>query len=240
MYEGSRLYPEYRSWLEARGFRGRGTRTCGRPTWATSLLARAALIAAPPRMSDVVIRAEGLGKKYLIGHQAEGERYTALRDVIARGARGLARSAADMLRGRPLIAGDAVEEFWALEGRVLRGEARRGGRHHRPQRRRQVHAAQDPLAHHRAERRPRHHHGPRGEPARGGHRLPPRADGAREHLPERRHPRHDPRRDRGASSTRSSPSPRSSGSSTRPSSATPPACTSASPSPWPPTWSPRS
>ena len=34
-------------------------------------------------MSDVVIRAEGLGKKYVIGHEAEGERYTALRDVIA-------------------------------------------------------------------------------------------------------------------------------------------------------------
>ena len=34
-------------------------------------------------MSDVVIRAEGLGKKYLIGHQAEREPYNALRDVIA-------------------------------------------------------------------------------------------------------------------------------------------------------------
>ena len=76
-------------------------------------------------MSDIVIRAEGLGKKYLIGHQAEAERYTALRDVIARGARGLARSAADMLRGRPLIAGDEVEEFWALKDvsfEVKRGE----------------------------------------------------------------------------------------------------------------------
>jgi lipopolysaccharide transport system ATP-binding protein len=76
-------------------------------------------------MSDVVIRAEGLGKKYLIGHQAEAERYTALRDVIARGARGLARSAADLLRGRPIVAGDEVEEFWALKDvsfDVKRGE----------------------------------------------------------------------------------------------------------------------
>jgi lipopolysaccharide transport system ATP-binding protein len=76
-------------------------------------------------MTDVVIRAEGLGKKYLIGHQAEAERYTALRDVIARGARGLARSAADMLRGRPLPAGDTVEELWALKDvsfEVKRGE----------------------------------------------------------------------------------------------------------------------
>ena len=39
-------------------------------------------------MSDVVIRAEGLGKKYLIGHESQRERYTALRDVIgAHGAR---------------------------------------------------------------------------------------------------------------------------------------------------------
>ena len=30
---------------------------------------------------DVVIRAEGLGKKYIIGHEAERERYVALRDV---------------------------------------------------------------------------------------------------------------------------------------------------------------
>ena len=35
---------------------------------------------------EIVIRAEGLGKKYLIGHQAPRERYYALRDVIARGA----------------------------------------------------------------------------------------------------------------------------------------------------------
>jgi lipopolysaccharide transport system ATP-binding protein len=76
-------------------------------------------------MSSVVIRAEGLGKRYLIGHQAEPERYTALRDVITRGARGLARSAADMIRGRQLVAGDAVEEFWALRDvsfEVKRGE----------------------------------------------------------------------------------------------------------------------
>jgi lipopolysaccharide transport system ATP-binding protein len=74
-------------------------------------------------MNDVVIRAEGLGKRYLIGHQAE--RYTALRDAIARAARGLARSAADVLRGRPLVGGDAVEEFWALKDvsfEVKRGE----------------------------------------------------------------------------------------------------------------------
>src|SRR5690242_19687471 len=35
---------------------------------------------------DVVIRAEGLGKKYVISHQAERQRYIALRDVLVRGA----------------------------------------------------------------------------------------------------------------------------------------------------------
>ncbi len=66
-------------------------------------------------MSDVVIRAEGLGKKYLIGHQAQAERYTALRDVVARTAKGLVRSARDMLQGRQLVVGDEIEEFWALK-----------------------------------------------------------------------------------------------------------------------------
>ncbi len=66
-------------------------------------------------MSDVVIRAEGLGKKYLIGHESQQERYTALRDVIGRTVKGFARSARDMMRGRQLIAGDEVEEFWALK-----------------------------------------------------------------------------------------------------------------------------
>src|SRR5260370_37948055 len=64
---------------------------------------------------DVVIRAEGLGKKYMIGHSAERGRYVALRDVMARGARDLWRKTADMARGRAIAAGDTVEEFWALQ-----------------------------------------------------------------------------------------------------------------------------
>ncbi|RTL71304.1 MAG: ABC transporter ATP-binding protein [Hyphomicrobiales bacterium] len=77
-------------------------------------------------MSDVVIRADGLGKKYLIGHQsAARERYTALRDVVGRQMRGFIRSARDMALGRQIISGDEVEEFWALKGvsfEITRGE----------------------------------------------------------------------------------------------------------------------
>jgi lipopolysaccharide transport system ATP-binding protein len=65
--------------------------------------------------ADVVIRAEGLGKKYLIGHAAERERYIALRDVLVRGAHNLWRKTADMVRGRAIVAGDTAEEFWALK-----------------------------------------------------------------------------------------------------------------------------
>jgi lipopolysaccharide transport system ATP-binding protein len=64
--------------------------------------------------SEIAIRSEGLGKKYVIGHQQERERYTALRDVLARNARNFARSVRDLSRGRALIGGDTVEEFWAL------------------------------------------------------------------------------------------------------------------------------
>lgn len=64
--------------------------------------------------SDVVIRAEGLGKSYLVGHRIR-EKDDTLRDSLARGARELLRSAADLLHGRQIVAGDAVEEFWALQ-----------------------------------------------------------------------------------------------------------------------------
>lgn len=75
-------------------------------------------------MSDVVIRAEGLGKKYTIGHETRRESYTALRDVIARGARNALRKARDMVHGRAIIEGDELEEVWAL--RDVSFEVRRG------------------------------------------------------------------------------------------------------------------
>jgi lipopolysaccharide transport system ATP-binding protein len=76
-------------------------------------------------LNDLVIRAEGLGKKYVIGHETEREPYTALRDVIGRRAKAVLRRTSDMLRGRAIVAGDITEEFWALKDvnfEIKRGE----------------------------------------------------------------------------------------------------------------------
>ncbi|MFZ0426419.1 MAG: ABC transporter ATP-binding protein [Xanthobacteraceae bacterium] len=74
---------------------------------------------------DIAIRAAGLGKKYVIGHQADNERYTTLRDVIGRRAKAILRTTADMLHGRAMVAGDTTEEIWALKDvdfAIKRGE----------------------------------------------------------------------------------------------------------------------
>lgn len=63
-----------------------------------------------------IITVESLAKSYLVGHEsAARERYTALRDVLARQARNFARKTRDLLAGRQIIQGDQVEEFWALK-----------------------------------------------------------------------------------------------------------------------------
>jgi lipopolysaccharide transport system ATP-binding protein len=80
-------------------------------------------------MPDAVITVENLSKSYLLGHRAgEQARYNhTLRDVIAREARNFTRKAIDVFRGRQVVQGDEIEEFWALrnvslavkEGEVL-------------------------------------------------------------------------------------------------------------------------
>jgi len=67
-------------------------------------------------MSDIAIKVENLSKSYLVGHNTgQGERYTALRDVIARNTKNLVRKTRDMFQGKAIIQGDEIEEFWALK-----------------------------------------------------------------------------------------------------------------------------
>jgi lipopolysaccharide transport system ATP-binding protein len=77
-------------------------------------------------MSDIAITAENLSKSYWVGHRfAQRENYEVLRDVIAREARNFARKAVDFLKGRQIVQGDEVEQFWALRDvsfEVKRGE----------------------------------------------------------------------------------------------------------------------
>src|SRR5207237_6153550 len=73
---------------------------------------RARLCGPDLRMADTVIRAENLGKKFIIGHKIE--RDGLLRAALTTGAPAVWRKSADLLRGRSLPAGDRLEEFWAL------------------------------------------------------------------------------------------------------------------------------
>jgi lipopolysaccharide transport system ATP-binding protein len=75
--------------------------------------------------TDAVIRSEGLGKKYLIGHESARESYQTLRDAVARSMHRLGRTAKDLVHGRPIVGGDQLEELWALKNlsfEIGRGE----------------------------------------------------------------------------------------------------------------------
>jgi len=76
--------------------------------------------------NEVVINVENLGKSYLIGHEMRnGRGQESFREAVGRQARGMVRAALDLSRGRQIIQGNKIEEFWALDDvsfEVKRGE----------------------------------------------------------------------------------------------------------------------
>jgi len=77
---------------------------------------------------DVVISVDNLSKRYLVGHETARrgyKTYNSLREMVMRQAKNICRKALDMVRGRQIVQGDEVEEFWALKDvsfEVKRGE----------------------------------------------------------------------------------------------------------------------
>ena len=66
-------------------------------------------------MKNTIIKVEGLGKKYFIGH-AKKESYTTLRDVVSNSVKGFGKSVKRLFdKNISGIAGDEIEEFWALK-----------------------------------------------------------------------------------------------------------------------------
>lgn len=67
-------------------------------------------------MSHIAIRAERVGKSYILGHNtAAADGNNSLREALTNGVRNFARKTRDTLAGRPVVQGDKVEEFWALK-----------------------------------------------------------------------------------------------------------------------------
>jgi len=69
-------------------------------------------------MSQSAVVVENLSKSYLIGHQfsSSGKKYkSTIREIIGREISNIARKAVDVARGRQVVQGDEIEEFWALK-----------------------------------------------------------------------------------------------------------------------------
>jgi lipopolysaccharide transport system ATP-binding protein len=76
-------------------------------------------------MADIIIKAEGLSKSYIIGHEHR-ERYIALRDVISNTFRNSLLKTKHIFKGGQLIYGNELEVFWALKD--INFEVRQGDR----------------------------------------------------------------------------------------------------------------
>ncbi len=76
-------------------------------------------------MSETVIKAEGLGKKYIIGHQ--GTRgYKTFREQVLQQVHNFYSRTKKMISGQEVLDGDETEEFWALKD--LNFEIKKGDR----------------------------------------------------------------------------------------------------------------
>lgn len=78
-------------------------------------------------MSETIIKVEGLGKKYFIGHE-KPQSYTALRDVISNNVLNIGKNLKRMIKNdsSSSISGSEIEEFWALKDlnfEIKKGEA---------------------------------------------------------------------------------------------------------------------
>ena len=62
-----------------------------------------------------IISVENLSKRYLLGHQSDAGRHQTFREALVGGVRSALRQTRDIIRGRQPLAGDGVEEFWALK-----------------------------------------------------------------------------------------------------------------------------
>jgi len=76
-------------------------------------------------MAETVIKAENLGKKYIIGHQGK-DGYKTFREQVMQHAHNFYARTRQLVSGKTVIDGDEVEEFWALKD--LNFEIQKGDR----------------------------------------------------------------------------------------------------------------
>src|SRR6187455_1333775 len=76
-------------------------------------------------MSETVIKSEGLGKKYIIGHQGKAG-YKTFREQVGQRVHNFYSRTKKLVSGQEVVEGDEVEEFWALKD--LNFEIKKGDR----------------------------------------------------------------------------------------------------------------